>query len=193
MLIIKHAVNTIDQLQATPAEYGIEVDIRAFGSEIVLHHDPFVPGEGFTKFLNSYHHAFIILNIKCEGIEKDVIKFVEERGIQEYFLLDVTTPFIIKLIDQGVTKIAVRYSEVESIETCWNFRGLVDWIFVDNITHLPIDDESFARLRKHFRLCIVSPELLNRPEIEQTKMLIKSNPVDAVLTDDISKWLGNAG
>ncbi|MDB3945462.1 hypothetical protein N9444_06095 [Gammaproteobacteria bacterium] len=186
-------MNTIDQLQATPAEYGIEVDIRAFGSEIVLHHDPFVPGESFTKFLDAYHHAFIILNIKCEGIEKDVIKFVEERGIQEYFLLDVTTPFIIKLIDQGVTKIAVRYSEVESIETCWNFRGLVDWVFVDNITHLPTDDECFARLRKHFHLCIVSPELLNRPEIEQTKILIKSNPVDAVLTDDINKWLGNAG
>jgi hypothetical protein len=68
-----------------------------------------------------------------------------------------------------------------------------DWVFVDNITHLPIDDESFARLRKHFRLCIVSPELLNRPEIEQTKMLIKSNPVDAVLTDDVGKWLGNVG
>ena len=189
MLIIKHAVNTIEELRATPAEYGIEVDIRAFGNELVLHHDPFVQGELFADFLIDYKHAFIILNIKCEGIEAKVIKLVEDRGIEDYFLLDVTTPFILKLIDQGVRKIAIRFSEMEAIETCFRFKGLVDWVFVDNITHLPVTDQAFIKLRQHYQLCIVSPELLHRSGIQETKMLLRSNPVDAVLTDEVGKWL----
>lgn len=191
MLIINHQINTIEGLKATPPEYGVEIDIRAYADKLVLHHDPFVEGEDFAEFIKHYNHAFLILNVKCEGIEKRVIEIVENQGIKNYFLLDVTPPFIIKLVKQGIRKIAVRFSEFESIETCLNLAGKVDWVFIDNLTHLPIENNAFQKLKEHFKLCIVSPELLKRDEIEETKRILAENPVDAVLTDEIYRWEKN--
>tara|TARA_Y100000310_G_scaffold345862_1_gene471694 strand:- start:5525 stop:6106 length:582 start_codon:yes stop_codon:yes gene_type:complete len=191
MLLINHRVNTISQLLATPQEVGVEVDLRTFDEEIVLHHDPFVKGENFNDFIKHFKHAFIILNIKCEGIEKRVIEIVEAQGIKDYFLLDVTPPFMFKLIKDGVSKLAVRFSEFESISTCMNLKGKVDWVFVDNLTRLPYENNAFSALREHFKLCIVSPELLNRNEIPMTKEILVNNPVDAVLTHNLDGWMGD--
>ncbi len=190
MIIINHRVNTIKELQKTPPEFGVEVDLRAYQDRLVLHHQPFKEGEDFEEFLNHYRHAFIILNVKCEGIEEKVIEMVEKRGIKNYFLLDVTPPFIFKLARQGFRKMALRFSEWESIETCLNLKGKVEWVFVDNLTRLPTENQSFHRLKEHFKLCIVSPELLNRSELEKTREILKDHPVDAVLTDEIFRWKG---
>ncbi|MAF25981.1 hypothetical protein CL634_10485 [bacterium] len=188
MLIINHQINTIEGLQKTPPEFGVEIDIRAYQDRLVLHHEPFVEGEDLEEFLKHYNHAFIIFNVKCEGIEKEVIRLAEKYGIENYFLLDVTPPFMFKLINQGISKLAARFSEFESIETCLNLKGKVEWVFIDNLTHLPVENNAFQRLKEHFKLCIVSPELLKRDEIEKTKEILKNNPVDAVLTDDILRW-----
>ena len=188
MLIIQHRANTIEELKNTPKEFGVEIDIRPEGDNLILHHDPFVSGESFEEWLKHYGHAFLILNVKSEGIEKRVIELMEKFEINNYFLLDVTPPFIFKLIEQGVSKIATRFSEFESIESCLNLKGKVEWVFIDNLTHLPTENNSFQRLRKHFKLCIVSPELLKRDEIEKTKWILKDNPVDAVLTKKPFEW-----
>ncbi len=188
MLIINHRVNSIGQLQNTPKEFGVEVDLRADNNRIILNHEPFLNGEDFEEFLSHYHHAFLILNIKCEGIEKRVIELMDKFKITDYFLLDVTLPFIFKLVHQGISKIAVRFSEIESIETCLHLKGKVEWVFVDNLTHLPVENDAFKILRKHFKLCIVSPELLNRDELGQVAEILIDNPIDAVLTDRIFEW-----
>jgi len=188
MIIIKHKVNTVEELKGTSPELGIEIDIRPFGKRLVLHHDPFVRGEELKEFLKHYNHRFAIFNIKSEGIEKEVMRLAEQFGIEDYFLLDVSFPFMIKYINQGISKLAVRYSEYESAETCLNLKGKVDWVFVDNLTHLPLDCPGFQELKKHFKVCIVSPELLKRDEIPQTRELLKRFPVDAVLTDDVGAW-----
>ena len=188
MLVINHRVNTIQKLKETPREFGIEVDIRTYNDKLVLHHDPFIIGEDFAEFLEHYDHVLIILNVKCEGIEKKVIEMVENKGIKEYFLLDVTPPFMFKLINQGISKMAARFSEFESIETCMNLKGKIEWVFIDNLTHLPIENNSFQKLREHFKLCVVSPELLKRDEVEETKEILRNNPVDAILTDNPQRW-----
>ena len=41
MNFISHRVNTIEALEATDQAYGVEVDIRSHGSQLVIHHDPF--------------------------------------------------------------------------------------------------------------------------------------------------------
>ena len=41
MLIIKHQVNTLDELYSTDTSNGIEIDIREDNQDIVLAHDPF--------------------------------------------------------------------------------------------------------------------------------------------------------
>jgi len=187
-LIIKHRVNTIEELKNTPKQYGVEIDIRPYEDKLILHHDPFNLGDEFEEFLKHYTHALLILNIKSEGIEERVLSLVRKYEVNNYFLLDVSPPFIIKLINKGEHDIAIRFSEFECIETCMNFIGKVDWIFIDNITHLPIENDSFKKLRKYFKLCIVSPELLGRDDLENTKKVLLSNPVDAILTKKIYDW-----
>lgn len=188
MIIIKHRVNTVKELKNVPREFGVETDIRPYGKRLILHHEPFVDGEDFEDFLKHYKHRFVIFNIKSEGIEGEVMRLAEKYGVKEYFLLDVSFPFIIKYVNQGVTKLAARYSEYESAETCLNLKGKVEWVFVDNLTHLPLDCPEFQELKKHFKVCIVSPELLQRDEIPETRELVKRFPVDAVLTKDVGAW-----
>lgn len=188
MIIINHRVNTIEKLQATPKECGVEIDLRAYNNRLILHHDPFCDGVDFEEWIKHYKHNVLILNTKCEGIERRTKEIVEKAGITNYFFLDVTPPFMFKYIKEGWTKIAVRYSEFESIETCMNLAEKVDWVFVDNLTHLPTENNAFERLAKHFKICIVSPELLKRDEVEMTKKLLKEHPAHAVLTDHPERW-----
>ncbi len=188
LLRIAHRVNTIEKLKTIPKDCGIEIDIRPYNGKLILNHEPHQNGIELEEFLKHYNHKTIILNVKSEGIEKEVIALMEKYNITDYFFLDVTFPFIIKLINSE-TKIAVRFSEFESIETCMNLAGKVDWVFIDNFTHLPVENNAFEKLKKHFKLCIVSPELLKRPEeIKATKELLKKHQVDAVLTDHIELW-----
>lgn len=130
------------------------------------------------------------MNIKSEGIEKDVINIVNKYNINNYFLLDVTFPFIIKYINKDFHRFAVRFSEFESIETCVNLKGLVEWVFIDNFTKLPLDEKAYSFLNKNFKMCVVSPELLGREhELSITKEILKTYPVDAILTDNPEEWL----
>lgn len=190
MIIVSHRVNTIEKLKQTPRECGVEIDIRPYKDKLVLHHDPFIEGTDFEEFLKNYNHSLLILDVKAEGVEKEVLALVRKYQIKNYFLLGVTPPFIVKLIKESEHAIAVRFSEFESMETCLNFAGKVDWIFIDNFSRLPIENDSFKILRKQFKLCIVSPELLHRDEIQETKKILENNPVDAVLTNNIQGWRG---
>ena len=189
MLIIKHRVNTVHELKATPEEFGVEVDIRPHNDNLILHHEPFVEGQYFESFLQNFNHAFIVLNIKSEGTEQKVIELMNKYGIENYFLLDVTFPFVIKLINKNISKIAMRFSEYESIETCLRLKGKVEWIWVDNFSRLPLDEESVKKLKKYFKICVVSPDLLGRiKDIEKTRKLIISYDVDAVCTKNVEAW-----
>ncbi len=47
MNFICHRRNTVSELQTTPIEYGVEVDIRSSNGQLITHHDPFANGENF--------------------------------------------------------------------------------------------------------------------------------------------------
>lgn len=189
MILVNHRVNTIAELQGTPKECGVEIDIRPYNNRLILNHEPFVDGEDLEAFLQNYYHKLLILNVKSEGIEKNVFDLVNKYNIQDYFFLDITFPFMIKYINQGWSKMALRYSEYESIETCLVLKGKIEWVFVDNFTRLPLENDSFNLLKKYFKLCIVSPELLKRSgEIPRTKELVEFYSIDAVLADDLNAW-----
>ena len=187
-IVVNHRVNTIEKLKSTPKECGVEIDLRPYCDRVILHHEPFEDGENFEDFLEAYDHRLLILNVKSEGIEEKVLQIVNKFNIENYFFLDVTPPFMFKMINKGISEMAVRFSEFESIETCLNLKNKVDWVFIDNLTRLPVENNSFHILKEYFKLCIVSPELLHRDEVEETKRLLEDNPVDAVLTDNIQGW-----
>ena len=77
-VIICHRINTTRQLLNTPKKYGVEIDIRTFNNEIILHHDPLRKGEKFREWLKKFDHNFLILNIKEEGLEKYVITMLKK-------------------------------------------------------------------------------------------------------------------
>ncbi len=72
---------------------------------------------------------------------------------------------IVNLSKAGAKRIAMRYSEFESKETVLNFAGLVDWIWVDCFTRLPLHRSERDLFKDAgFKLCLVSPELQGRPD-----------------------------
>lgn len=189
-LYIAHRINTREQLGRVPSEYGVELDLRAEGDRLILQHDAFLDGEDFEDYLEAYGHAFIILNIKCERIEDRVLELMARRGIAEYMLLDCSFPMIRKLSSGGERKIAVRFSEYEPIEGVLALAGQVDWVWIDCFTRCPLDAANHARLRAHFKLCLVSPELQAHPlaRIAEFAEIIRRFPVDAVCTKRPDLW-----
>jgi hypothetical protein len=163
MQIVVHRVNTLEALAALPTEYGAEIDLRAQGSRIILHHDPFRGGEDLDRWLEHYRHGLLVLNIKEAGIETEVLRRVRERGIKEFFLLDVEFPYLYRASRAGERAIAIRYSEDEPIELVDRYRRCVDWVWIDTISRLPLDVDAVQRLAG-YRTCLVCPERWGRPE-----------------------------
>ena len=190
MLKIAHRINTIAQLKNTPVEYGVELDLRPDGERIIIHHDPFIKGEDFEDWLKFYKHRFIILNTKAEGMEERLLALMEKYQIKEYFFLDLTLPYLIKYMKKGVSKIAVRFSEFEPMEFVLKFAGKVEWVWVDCFTDLPLNQDNYAILKKHFKLCLVSPELqgFDVSRIDEFKIKLENLSIDAVCSKRPDLW-----
>lgn len=198
MKLIAHRRNTMEQLRATEPKYGVEVDVRSEGPRLIIHHDPFVPGESFDDWIREYRHGTLILNVKEEGLEARLIALMAERGIDDWFFLDQSFPFLVKWSRAGERRCAVRVSEFESIETALTLAGKVDWIWVDCFTRFPLDGHQARRLQAAgFRLCLVSPELQGRDaqtEIPGLRALLREQGIeaDATCTKRPDLWEGPA-
>ena len=138
MEVIIHRVNTVKKLINIPNYFGTEIDIRTQGSKIILNHDPYKKGENFEDFLSEYNHGTLILNIKEDGIEDEVLSKVKKAKIKSFFLLDVEFPYIYKSIKKKQKNISIRFSEKESIETAKIMVNRFKWLWIDTVTKLPI-------------------------------------------------------
>jgi hypothetical protein len=190
--LVMHRINTIAELRNIPAEFGTEIDIRADGSQLHLHHDPFQRGDLLSDYLDEYRHGLLVLNIKEAGIESEVLKATRARNIKDFFLLDVEMAYIFSATKAGERAIAVRYSEYESIETVGNFSGRVDWVWIDTVTKLPLDPSTIKSL-SGFRTCLVCPERWGRPNdipAYRSKMRELGFEPDAVMTSEkyVAQW-----
>lgn len=194
MKLISHRRNTIEELRATPVAYGVEVDIRSHGDQLIIHHDALVTGEPFEQWIANYRHGTLILNVKEEGLEARLIALMREHGIDDYFFLDQSFPFLVKWSKAGERRCAVRVSEYESVDTALTLAGKVDWVWVDCFTHFALSGGDARRLREAgFKLCLVSPELQGRPaepEIAQLNALLAERGIvaDAVCTKRPDLW-----
>ena len=168
MILINHRCNEIAQLNSTPVQYGIEIDIRNHGDSLIVTHDPFVvDGPRLEEWLVFYRHAFLIANVKEEGLEAQLTALLDQHGIKDYFILDESFPFIRKHALAGLSKFALRISEFEDHRTALNLAAYlrrhgqaVDWIWVDSFEGEVLDPSIAAELRlAGFKLCFVSPEL----------------------------------
>ena len=159
MLIVRHRVNTRAQLEITPSNLGVEVDLRSRNDELILEHDPYKQGELFEEWLSGWNGQFLVLNTKEEGLEERTIHTLNARKVEGYFFLDQSFPFMQKLIRSGNRRVASRASDIESIQTPLNSGAEWCWLdsFSGNWNYL---SEAIPELeRKGIRTCLVSPEL----------------------------------
>ncbi len=205
--IVAHRINNIEQLKNVPQNFGIELDIRYHGNDLVLHHDPFSHHlapfpEKFEEFLQHYKcKGPLILNVKTEGVEEKLIELMNRFKIENWFFLDLSMPYFVKYakiaasgLIQGFRpqNLAVRFSEEEPIEYALKFAGKAKWVWVDCFTKLSLDDDSYEKLKSAgFNICIVSPELQKHSSdrISEFKQQLGDKKIEAVCTKHPELWL----
>ncbi len=165
MQFIAHRINTVQGLAGIPVEYGVELDLRDFGNDLVLEHDPFKGGELFENYLKRYHNNTMIVNVKSERVELRALELLKKYNITNFFFLDSSFPMIITLSRQDETRSAIRFSEFEGLDTVLAVKDRVQWIWVDCFSILPLDRAVYQKLRATgLKLCLVSPELQGRAD-----------------------------
>ena len=60
----------------------------------------------------------------------------------------------------GEKNIALRFSELEGLDTISSMSKKVNWVWVDCFSKSPITKESYNLLKENkFKICLISPEL----------------------------------
>ena len=196
MKIFHHRVNQSLTLIDIPSRDGVEIDLRSMNGKIILQHDPFLEGESFISWLKNWRGQELILNIKEEGLENGIIDILESAGVENYFFLDQSFPFLVKTINSGNLNVAARVSDLESSETAlglnckwvWLDCFLGDWKFLIEVV---------PKLQSQGkRLCLVSPELVrsnSMSEMRRLQRILQENKLhlEAVCTKVKSRWEKN--
>ena len=189
---IAHRINSIEELSKIPVEYGVEIDIRDHGERLILQHDPYKDREVLDPFLSQYRHGTLILNVKSERIEFRILELLAKYSITDYFFLDSTFPMMIALSQLGETRMAIRFSEFEGMDTLRAMVGKADWVWIDCFSHLPINFEIMEQFRDWgYKTCVVSPDLQGRPEdIGVIREQLAGLAVDAICTKyyNVPQW-----
>lgn len=192
MIFIKHRVNKIRDLKKLNKEYGVEIDIRSNGKNLYLHHDPYKKGESFIKWLRYYNHNVIVLNVKEEGLEDQIIKILKKRNIKNFFFHDQTFSTMLKNMNN--TNVSIRYSEFEDLKKMNFLFKKIKWLWIDNFTKIEIKKKFFHYLKKKkVKICLVSPELISmnrKREIKKLHSYLKKNRLipDAICTKKPLIW-----
>jgi hypothetical protein len=171
-MIIRHRVNTLQELISVPSKFGAEIDLRLFEGELILAHDPFVSGERFEDWLESYRHKTLILNVKEDGLEGLITELLTKKGISDYFFLDQPFPTLRKSAIAGHS-VAVRLSEFEApikskgidIKWAWLDSFVGDWEYLLQHAEWLVESK--------LNLCIVSPELQGRHNPEEPGLILE--------------------
>lgn len=194
MIIVEHRKNTIAELLQVPVNHGVEIDLRLYQGQLVLAHDPFVPGECFDEWIENFQHSLLIINVKESGLEEVILECIHSANIKNYFFLDQPIPSVVKSIERGQATSA-RISEFENF--AWRSDFSPEWIWIDcfsgNWEYLDQTLENIITLKR--KTCIVSPELQGRFELFELQNLRKifshhKFSPDAVCTKEPSRWVG---
>jgi hypothetical protein len=196
MIQIQHRVNSKKHLLSTSIKYGIEIDVRNHGGDLLVIHDPFsTDAIEFSEWLLAYNHKFLIVNVKEEGLEPKILSLMSQNKITNFFILDESIPYIRKYALKGISNFALRVSEFESIETALalNFHlkkygKCVDWIWMDTFTGIPMPLESIKKLQNSgFKICQVSPELhhIDEPKSWESRILDFQSKNNLIVAPDM--------
>jgi hypothetical protein len=168
MYCIAHRRNTSAELARTPRELGVEIDLRSIGPRLVVQHEPYVEGEDLEHWILGFAHRTLILNVKEEGLEARLLALMAQHGVDDFFFLDQSFPFLIKTVSGGEPRCAVRVSEYESMQTALSLAGRAGWVWIDCFQGFPLARSELVALHQAgFRTCLVSPELQGRRDAQE--------------------------
>lgn len=196
MLIVHHRINSVSGLRALPSEDGTEIDIRTSNGVVILSHEPFELGAGLDEYLDTYgpgRRSPLICNVKEDLLEGTVVDSCRARGIDNLFFLDCAFPTLVRLANDGFTKLAIRVSEYEPVALARGLSGRVDWAWIDSFSGEPPDGELIRELQAiGYRICLVSPELQGYGTFAldrhvPLRALLRTD-VDAVCTKFADRW-----
>ena len=164
---IAHRINSIEAANSIPSSVGIEFDVRAYNSDLIVSHDPFIKGVKLKTFLEKNTDRLCAINIKEEGIERDVIEISKNLGVKNFFLFDVNFPQVFKLANEYKKHLCLRISEFEK-PLLSEVNELCTYLWIDTFGgDFWISKEQIKYLKKlQFNLCFVSPEL-HRPVVKK--------------------------
>ena len=196
MYFYSHRINSLDKLKNVDKNYGVEIDIRDYKSDLILSHDPFPKNiiylEEYLPFLMGRN---VIANIKSERVEKMFVEMKNKLAPNsEYFFLDSSFSMISNF---GIMyNFASRFSEFESLDTSIKLveNSLVKWLWIDTFFSFPIDRGNINKINSlQVKKCFTSPDLLGREnQIPVYAKLIKefNLKIDAICckNENISLW-----
>jgi hypothetical protein len=193
MKIYSHRVNTISTLEKIEPFYGVEIDLRTQGGNLILSHDPFVEGELFSEWLEHWRGQSLILNVKEDALETSILEHLLQFGVTDYFFLDQSYPSMRRTIKMGLTKVASRVSDFEDIET--SLKSGSDWVWMDSFSGNwdYLKEAVPAIIHNGQKTCLVSPELQRMDSAEELaslqEMIEKSDlKIHSVCTKVPVKW-----
>lgn len=172
-------------LRALEHGFGIETDIRDFGTEIVISHDPAIGGElALEELFEAFAHSesTLALNIKSDGLSHKLAKIIPESERSHYFAFDMSGPEYFKYGELGIR----TFDRRSEFETGFGTGKKPDGIWLDAFTR---DSWMLEWLAggdgETIDTVVVSPELHGRPHLDFWRGLKELNVTDklSICTD----------
>jgi hypothetical protein len=91
--------------------------------------------------------------------------------------------------------VSLRYSEYEDLKKTDELFDNINWLWIDNFNEIKLKNKFYFFLKKKkVKICIVSPELVNKNRLNEIKKLFlyfKRNNflIDAVCTKNPEIWM----
>ena len=180
----KNQMNSIQSFtEALEHGFGVETDIRDFGSEVVISHDlPDTNSIKLSDFFEIYtsgnFKGNLALNIKSNGLAPKLKKLIETYDIKNYFFFDMSIPDHIQYLENNL----YTYSRISEYENNTLLNNKSNGIWLDSFSINPYKEEYFYELvSKYGSVCVVSDELHGRShiplweKIQSFSDIIKSN------------------
>jgi hypothetical protein len=159
--------------------FGVEIDIRDSGGEVVVSHDPDFGNTAprLRDLLNvqarskGTNGSILALNVKSDGLAQlNLRQILRDQGAN-YFLFDSSFPESIILRREGL-RVAARVSDLEDLRPS---EGASEMLWADDFEG---DQPAFVErvhqlLDRGFKVCAVSPELHGRDNTFTWKCFIE--------------------
>ena len=169
-IFIRHRINSTKELDLVQQAWGVEVDIRSRRGKLVLNHEPHANGDALEEFLAKLKRRRIRGPLifeparKEDGHERAILSLLKKMKVANFFFLDTAFPTLVRLaVKENISDLALRVSEYEPYEAALRLKGAVQWIWLDCFSGKPAPLSLVKKIKKDFKICLVSPELQGYP------------------------------